>query len=183
MNRLQIQLQDFQALFSNHLNSLKPKSNLTKDRFGFKQLILVSTKAGKVFAIYTESGEIVWKKFFPGQDFTSLTVTRTSTFYPPECLLLTKTTGRWINPLTGEQNRQVTFPFQIEQLLVLPHTDKSGNQVLVAIDQSLKLHVLGSQEEFEKKANTTFFYFSYSLENKIVGYTVGNKVIERFFYL
>lgn len=184
VNRIQIQLQDFQNFFSKDIIASKPKSNLTKDKFGFRQLILISTSVGKVFAIHTESGEIVWKKFFPNHSFKSLIVTRGSAFYPPECLLLTETKAIWLNSLTGELNRKQELPFQILQTLVLPHIDSSGNKVVVAIDQSLQVHVLGSQEEFQKHANTTFFYFAKPSEKKITGYSIGNKVNRnKFFFL
>ena len=78
-------------------------SSLTKDRFGYRQLILAVTKAGKLFAISTEKGNnfffslrinffflgnILWSKFFPGIQIQHIFVTKS--VFPLESILIGK---------------------------------------------------------------------------------------------
>jgi hypothetical protein len=65
----------------------KTKAELTTDTFGLRQLILLMTKPGKMHALHSDDGTLVWSRLFDGNkcDFF---VTRTSAFYPPEAIVL-----------------------------------------------------------------------------------------------
>lgn len=40
--------------------------HLQRDRFGFRKLLIASSYSGKVTALQTEGGSIVWSRFIPG---------------------------------------------------------------------------------------------------------------------
>lgn len=84
--------------------------------------------------------------------------------------------GYWINPLTGEINRETTFSNPIQKAFTLPHRDQKGNYILVLIDKEFNAHVIGPEELFQQHLNSTFFYFTYPEERKIVGYTILKQV-------
>lgn len=92
-------------------------SQLVRDEFGLHKLIVAVTKVGKVFALDTLSGYVVWSKFLPDvkpfvtlQKPTALLFLQRTARYaplPPVCSLLVKddATGNGVlysfDPITG----------------------------------------------------------------------------------
>lgn len=65
--------------------------DLYADRYGFRQLIVVTTASGSVAALHTDGGEIAWHRYLPTSAHTTkLLLIRKSIHGIPEVLIATK---------------------------------------------------------------------------------------------
>jgi len=178
---------------------------VTKDQFGFRQLILALTDYGTVYGINTESGNILWKKDIPSCTVRSihhdtvqtgahldLIIQRKSAHYPPlaavVCSLPTQKESHiyWFNPLTGVTvHADQTSPDQhyekldyiVESSIVLPQQDSKGNHILLLVDSLKNVHVFPkTQQTAHVFSNTSSPVHFYEVrKNHIQGYAVNAK--------
>ena len=129
---------------------------LERDRFGLHKLILIVTRPGKLFAIDTISGRIVWQRLLKGvsTDKIRLYVQRTSIHYPlePQCVILAKSSVAResvlfvFHPITGEPaapvDGYVHLGYNVQQALLLPQNDETEYlKPLLLLDESAVPHV------------------------------------------
>jgi hypothetical protein len=79
----------------------KPESNdtvsvgtLHRDRFGFKKLVIFATRTGKVVALETLKGQVVWERYFPGLSFKEIDMVRSAVVKFPPVLSLVGYEGK-----------------------------------------------------------------------------------------
>ncbi|KAL6042459.1 DUF1620 superfamily [Balamuthia mandrillaris] len=125
---------------------------LTQDKFGLNRLIVVATSAGKVFALRTTDGTILWQRFIRATNDhlylfrpTALYVRRSSAHPPPQAVLIGRPSAAsafarpeedavataivlTLNLLTGEEEQQeqqqrMELNQVVDQSILLPAVD------------------------------------------------------------
>ncbi|VEN56072.1 unnamed protein product [Callosobruchus maculatus] len=156
---------------------LMSKNSLVRDEFGLHKLIVVATKVGKVFAIDTLSGSIVWSYRLPnvepfsilGEDKILLFAQRTARYapLPAECILLAKDkyTGKGVmfqfDPITGYSKRGVKkLDHRIAQAILLPYEDDQHLKPVLIISSTneVYLHPSCAVAEVYKQASRLYTY-------------------------
>lgn len=56
---------------------------LTKNKFGLRKLIIIATRAGKIFALRSTDGSVVWAKFIRNSFPLAIFLSRSSAHPPP----------------------------------------------------------------------------------------------------
>lgn len=122
---------------------LNSKTGLIRDEFGLHKLIVVATSVGKLFAIDTLTGSIVWSYRLPNvvpfsglneEENMLLFVQRTAR-YPPllaQCMLIAKdaNTGKGVlfrfDPISGHSETGIErLTYKIKQVMLLPYEDQN----------------------------------------------------------
>lgn len=135
---------------------------LERDRFGLHKLILILTRPGKLFAMDTLSGRIVWKRLLKNINTGKirLYVQRTSIHYPlePRCTILAKSSVTRqavlfvFHPITGEpaqfgNDGYVQLGYSVQQALLLPQNEETEYiKPLLLLDESAIPHVFPPTE-------------------------------------
>ncbi|KAH1004284.1 hypothetical protein HUJ04_004063 [Dendroctonus ponderosae] len=153
-------------------------SGLVRDEFGLHKIIVVATKAGKLFGIDTWSGSIVWSYRLPrvqpflgvgGKETMLLLVQRTAQYAPlaPQCVLLAQDqrNGRGVlfqfNPITGHSLEGVQrLNYKIAQGTLLNYHDRNFLKPLLVLSDSNEALLYSGQlnEELLRSLQTTFVY-------------------------
>ncbi|KAL7641497.1 UNVERIFIED_CONTAM: hypothetical protein RMT77_007368 [Armadillidium vulgare] len=134
------------------------RHSITRDKFNTRKLMVVVTSSGKVLAVDTWTGDIIWSLFVPvlspfkNEKFLLFTQ-RTSAHFPrdPQCIITARhsVTGEGLllvfNPLTGEglgeNGGVIPLGYQILQASLLQHMDENYIKPLLIIDSNLRPHV------------------------------------------
>jgi hypothetical protein len=135
---------------------------LERDRFGLHKLVLIVTRPGKLFAMDTLSGRIVWQRLLKNVNTNKLRlyVQRTSIHYPlePQCTILTKSSDSKegilfvFHPITGEPAQfgvegYVNLGFNVQQALLLSQNEETEYiKPLLLLDESAVPHVFPPSE-------------------------------------
>jgi hypothetical protein len=135
---------------------------LERDRFGLHKLVLIVTRPGKLFAMDTLSGRIVWQRLLKNVNTNKLRlyVQRTSIHYPlePQCTILTKSSDSKegilfvFHPITGEPAQfgvegYVNLGFNVQQALLLSQNEETEYiKPLLLLDESAVPHVFPPTE-------------------------------------
>lgn len=135
---------------------------LERDRFGLHKLILILTRPGKLFAMDTVSGRIVWQRLLKdiSTDKIRLYVQRTSIHYPlePRCTILAKSRSTKeailfiFHPITGQPGQfgnegYVQLGYSVQQALLLPQNEETEYiKPLLLLDESAVPHVFPPTE-------------------------------------
>ena len=135
-----------QQLLAGQINLVRRDSTgsssrtLERDRFGLHKLILIVTRPGKLFAMDTVSGRIVWQRLLidVNTDKLRLYVQRTSIHYPlePQCTILAKSSSTnqavlfVFHPISGEpaqfgKEGYVELGYKVQQALLLPQNEET----------------------------------------------------------
>jgi outer membrane protein assembly factor BamB len=102
---------------------LSEKELVTKDRFGFRKVIVALTASGKVFGISTHNGEVIWGRYLQTNGFSSnsfVYMIRTSAAYPPEIVVGDATVFYKLNPISGELISTTPISTPLLQVIPLP---------------------------------------------------------------
>jgi hypothetical protein len=122
---------------------------LTADPFGFRKLLVLSTEVGKVFALRTDTGQIVWSHRFDSnlEQLVAVKVIRSVTMkVPPLLAVITKNVHksktvvyRW-NAMNGRPlkegdlgDRETFEGFSVEKVLRLPVQDPQFGMTVLAL--------------------------------------------------
>lgn len=121
---------------------LSSKTGLIRDEFGLHKLIVVATSVGKLFAIDTLTGSIVWSYRLPnvvpflglnGEQSMLLFVQRTARYAPllAQCMLIAKdvNTGKGVlfrfDPISGHSETGIErLTYKIKQAMLLPYENQ-----------------------------------------------------------
>lgn len=153
---------------------------LTQDYFGFRKLILARTESGKVYALESESGQIVWAKFLrphvaeeeeneEDERVTPVWKLHVLSHHEAVAIVNEDDSARAsliaFNPLTGDllPGASVELDFLVSTSLVLPHIDSHNRRILlVAPTDASRVRVLPNTAEVRhivaQKAANIFFY-------------------------
>ena len=168
---------------------------LVRDRFGLHKLILVVTKAGKLFAMDTISGRIVWQRLLKkvqkmdenGAPKLVLFVQRTSIHYPLEAqctILIQNCAGSSalfvFHPITGlpvTGDGYVHLGYNVQQAFLLPQSEETEFiKTLLMVDDTLLPHVFPKAEfaldTVVKSAQELFFYTADTKSCSMTGYSL-----------
>ena len=114
-------------------SGLNSNSGLVRDRFGLHKLVIAVTRPGKVLAIDSLTGRVVWQRLpwrhlvDAGDAQLTLLVQRTSAHYAlePQCLVVASRRGHpsslfAFQPVTGRQVALLSLDYAIDQVAHLP---------------------------------------------------------------
>ena len=173
---------------------------LVRDRFGLHKLILILTKPGKLFAMDTISGRIVWQRLLATTgDKMVLFIQRTSIHYPlePQCTVLIQqeleanspgATLFVFHPITGQPINQgdgyIHLDYNVQQAILLPQSDETEfMKTLLLIDDQLVPHVFPSVEstlnQVVRMADQLFFFTADTKTCLMQGFSLRHSIKEQ----
>jgi outer membrane protein assembly factor BamB len=159
---------------------------LYTDKFGIRKLAIVSTSSNKVYAINTETSEIVWQKLFPVSEgvIKRLFLVRKTGSLPPECIAVSiagsKTTFNSFNPHSGKIVTESSLPFAAQHVVALPDKDSEHRRILMVINRNAREVVAypSSKEAHAALAAHLKEFFWHDVDkaaNTVTGYRVVEK--------
>ncbi|XP_071489388.1 ER membrane protein complex subunit 1-like [Diadema antillarum] len=172
---------------------------LTRDDFNLHKIIVVATKAGKIFGLDSQDGTIVWDHYLPdlepfhssGRPSLPLFVQRTTAHFPnpPQCNLIgqSKTSGNVIsftfNPITGKPTQEGgwqdnTLPFRAKQVVMLNLMTENFLKITIFLDMENNVHVVpSSAEEIVREHSASIYLFTADVESgRLTGYRLAHNV-------
>jgi hypothetical protein len=206
-------VENFQRRWQYHLNSaMKRFSNteldnelkvinqtgLERDRFGFRQLLIVATRANKIFAIKTENGDIAWSLYLPESSSLQLFLTKSvHSGHLPQISIVSKNEGKSsilvVDALVGEVKEKLQSPINEPHTsaFMLPSKLPDGEQALgLFYRKTLEVAVFPSnavtEAVLDEETLTKLFFTDMDEQNGVIkGYSVarsGNslKAVERW---
>jgi hypothetical protein len=205
IDRIQTQVDQLKSLvpntfrfLSSSLNPLTAKNetavDLYEDHFGFNKLILVVTRAGKLFTLHTVSGEIVWsifpKALVKRRSINEKVITQAhiirqqeggeETSIIPEIVALVNegsvTTIIRLNGLQGSVIGAEELMASLRSAIVLPITEKlSLYHPLLIVDKEMNVHIYPEKTRMlstlTKFNQQIYFYTSDLATSTLTGYT------------
>lgn len=176
------------------------KTKLTRDHNGFRKLLIVLTKAGKLLALHTGDGHIVWSLLVPafrkkddGSHAVPIKLLPWQTPHQraldenPTALVVGKLGSgsdspgvlSWVDVRVGREVKHVRLSYPIKQVIPLPITDESEQRLHLLMDSHLRAHLFPASEEslalFEERRQDTYYY----LVDKEKGIITGFEIKER----
>ncbi|KAG6553490.1 hypothetical protein Mapa_004402 [Marchantia paleacea] len=176
------------------------KTKMARDHNGFRKLLIVLTKAGKVIALHTGDGRIVWSVLLPGlraESGISKVPLRLKPWQVPHqhaldenpvVLVVGRSKGisdstgilSWVDVYKGKELRSSKLNFFVKLMIPLPFTDTSEQRLHLFIDDKQKAHVFPATEEslslFLKHKPNVVYHIVDKEKGTIVGYTIKNMV-------
>lgn len=136
------------------------RAGLVRDSFGLHKMLVVLTRAGKIFGIDNISSKKHWMQYLPAlENFENeqnmrLIVQRTSKHFPlqPMCAVVArnKDSGNGIvfsfNPITGKSNKDglTLLNYQIKQMSMLRENENDFIKGILLLDKENNVHVIPS---------------------------------------
>ncbi|XP_017778048.1 PREDICTED: ER membrane protein complex subunit 1 [Nicrophorus vespilloides] len=189
MNRLVSQTRQMTTLITG-----KPTASgnvLVRDNFGLHKLIVVATKVGKLFALDTITGEIIWSRYLRNiapfdvidKKVMVLYLQRTARYAPlsAEMTLVAKHSigGEGVvfkfDPITGKSIGGINMlNFKIKQATLLPFEDKTHVKGLILLAENNQIHVYppNAKSMLKDYTGTMFLYNADSEKSILTGYTL-----------
>lgn len=176
------------------------RSKMTRDHNGFRKLILVLTKAGKVLALHTGDGRVVWSLLLPS-------LRRSTGCYHPSALniyqwqvphhraldenpsvLVVGRCGRSsdapgvlsiIDSYTGKERDAQNLAHSILQVVPLPFTDPTEQRLHLIIDSKFDAHLYprtpDSMDIFLREMSNVYWYSVEAGKGIIRGHSLRSK--------
>lgn len=172
------------------------KNSPVRDHNRFRKLIVVLTRPGKVLALHTGDGRIIWSVLLKGlrTDVEPVPLKLMVSQDPhrllgdqiPEVIVLGKRTdGKddqgilvYVNGHTGDILRTANLNFAVSLSIQLPFLDNSGRRLLMLVDNATppRAHIFPATEEskdlFERRSAHVFFYIVDKAEGEVRGYGI-----------
>lgn len=196
IRRLSYQAQQLKAFIAGVKDS--DDSVLVRDDFGLHKLIIIASRVGKLFALDTISGNIVWSKFIPKikpfksfeEDKFFLYELRNARHSQPVMLLVARCaqSGNGVmykfNPIKGEILDEVKLKYKIKQMMKLPYEDGENLKGLVILskDDQVDYYPESIGAVLKKHLGTTFLYSTDETKQTLTGYhlhldTTSDKIL------
>lgn len=159
------------------------KSKLTRDHNGFRKLLIVLTRAGKLFALHTGDGRIVWslllkslRKSVACEFPTGLNVYQwqvphhhaldenPSVLVVGRCGLSSDAPGvlSFIDTYTGMELNTLSLAHSVVQVIPLPFTDSTEQRLHLLIDAKSHAHLYPQTPEaiaiFQREKSNIYWY-------------------------
>ena len=203
-------LEDIASIQSMRLKSSE-KSKMTQDHNGFLKLLIVLTRAGKLFALHTGDGRIVWSHFLQF-------LQKSETFQHPIGLKLYQwqvphhhamdenpsvlVVGRcgpssdapgvlsFVDTYTGKELSSLSLVHSVAQVIPLPYTDSTEQRLHLLIDADKHAHLYPKTPEaisIFKREFSNIYWYSVEDDNGIIkGHALKSKctgkVADEFFF-
>lgn len=191
LRRITTQAVQIRSLFL-HVIGLGPpptdtqRAGLVRDSFGLHKMLVLLTRAGKIFGIDNVSGKHHWQLHLPNvigfanDEQMRLIVQRSAKHFPlqPLCTILGKNavSGNGVlyrfNPITGKvaEGGLVQLDYRIKQLSLLGETEKDFLKGILLLDASNKVHVY--PEHAAPLADGMYLYTADLKTAELAGYFV-----------
>ncbi|KAL9653998.1 hypothetical protein ABK040_014207 [Willaertia magna] len=189
INRLVSNIQQLLGESPNAKTTSVSKS-LVQDRFGFQKLIVVKTKSGKLFALHSVDGSVIWSLFPKGllewsgnvsirSYLTKKQQVKDDIKVRPEITLLIskneKTSVFVVDVLEGKIINTKELNYQLLDAILLPSHDKHRLHPLLIIDPNYQVHIYPETNEMKQLVKefplNINFYTKDLLEGKLTGYS------------
>lgn len=176
------------------------KNKLTRDHNGFRKLIIVLTKAGKVHALHTGDGRVVWSHFITSlrksdscQSPSALNLYKwqiphhhaldqnPSILVVGKCGSESDTVGilSIIDSYTGKEIGSQMLSHSVLQVIPLPYTDSAEQILHMIIDANFHAHLyprnLDSLTKFNMEKSNLFWYSVETARGVIRGHAYKNQ--------
>lgn len=173
------------------------KSKMTRDHNGFRKLLIVLTRAGKLFALHTGDGRVVWSLLLlslrqsescpcpiginlyqwqiPHQHAMD---ENPSVLVVGRCGLSSDAPGvvSFVDTYTGKEINSLALVHSIEQVIPLPFTDSTEQRLHLLIDANNHAHLYPKIPEASSIFHREFsniYYYSVDSDNSIIrGYAL-----------
>ncbi|KAJ3038483.1 hypothetical protein HDV00_000580 [Rhizophlyctis rosea] len=166
-----------------------------KDAHGFRKLVIFATATGKVVALDSVYGNVVWARYFAGVEFRQVEVLRTSVMkFPPVVGVIGVIKGQGhktmiirLNALTGADQALAESPAvntvqYFSQIVKLPVEEEEEKSFpLALIDNENKITLLpntpAARKAFGEVRDGFYFYATEGLgATRLDGFAVGEEV-------
>nr|XP_022904767.1 ER membrane protein complex subunit 1 [Onthophagus taurus] len=186
-NRLLSQTRQLSSLLSGQ----QLKSNkLIRDEFGLHKLIIIATNVGKLFALDSLSGEIIWSVTLPDiepfkifdKESIILLEQRNARYAPltAEYILVARNikTGKGVlynfDPITGEPKDGLkNLDYKIKQIMLLPYEDESHLKGLLILSDEDKPYLYPENMQqilYQTHLSSTYMYTINSITGILNGF-------------
>lgn len=178
------------------------KSKLTRDHNGFRKLLIVLTRAGKVFALHTGDGRIIWSQLLhalrksgscespSGLKLLHWQVPHHHAMDENPSLLVTGRCGvtsdspgvlSIVDAYSGKEVKSFGSIHSIVQVLPLPYTDSKERHLYLLIDDEKRAHLYPQTPEaveIFKSEFTNIYWYSVEENNGILrGHAVKSNCV------
>ncbi|KAF8388951.1 hypothetical protein HHK36_025634 [Tetracentron sinense] len=168
------------------------KSKMTRDHNGFRKLLIVLTRAGKLFALHTGDGRVVWSFLLPSlcrsetcEYPTWLSIYQwqvphhhamdenPSVLVVGRCGLSSDAPGvlSFVDIYTGKELKSMNIAHSIAQVIPLPFTDSTEQRLHLLVDADKHAYLYPRTPEAINMFQRQFpnvYWFSIEAENDII---------------
>ncbi|KAG8471912.1 hypothetical protein CXB51_036237 [Gossypium anomalum] len=174
--------QDIAAIQSMRLKNSE-KSKMTRDHNGFRKLLIVLTRAGKLFALHTGDGHIVWSHLLQslqkskvcqhpiGLNLYKWQVPHHHAMDENPSVLVIGKCGpssdapgalSFVDTYTGKELSSLSLLHSVAQVIPLPYTDSTEQRLHLLIDADKHAHLYPKTPEaisiFEREFSNIYWY-------------------------
>lgn len=184
-------LEDVAAIQAMRLKSSE-KSKMTRDHNGFRKLLIVLTRAGKVFALHTGDGHVVWSVLLRnlrkseacdhpvGINIYQWQVPHHHALDENPSVLVVGRCGSsldapavlsFIDAYTGMELNALSLSHTIAQVIPLPYTDSKEQRLHLIVDADQKAHLYPRTHEAIEILQHGFsnvYWYSVEVDNGII---------------
>ncbi|KAG9456106.1 hypothetical protein H6P81_000614 [Aristolochia fimbriata] len=175
------------------------KNKMTRDHNGFRKLLIVLTKAGKILALHTGDGRVVWSFLVPALRKSEACETPSAlniyqwriphhhAMDENPSVLAVGSCGHgssalgvlsFVDSYTGKELKSVTLAHSIVQVFPLPFTDPTEQRLHLLMDNEKRAHLYPSSNDSLstfRKEQSNIYWYSVDYERGIIrGHTVGS---------
>ncbi|KAL6215585.1 hypothetical protein ACLB2K_015014 [Fragaria x ananassa] len=192
---------DVAAIQERRLKSSE-KSKLTRDHNGFRKLIIVLTKAGKLFALHTGYGQVVWSlllpnlrksecKFATGLNIYQWQVPHHHAMDENPSILIVGRCGQGsdapgvlsiVDAYTGTEVNSMDLGHSISQVIPLPFTDSTEQRLHLLIDGNQHAYLYPRTSEaidiFQREFSNIYWYSVETNNGIIKGHVLKSNCIQ-----
>ncbi|KNA06063.1 hypothetical protein SOVF_184420 [Spinacia oleracea] len=173
------------------------KSKLTRDHNGFRKLLIVLTKAGKVYALHTGDGRVVWSTFMPNLrkseaceypvalNLYQWQVPHHHALDENPAVLVVGRCGNGIDApgifsivdtYSGKELNSLSLTHSVVDVIPLPFTDSTEKRLHLVVDENRNLHLYPKTSEaaaiFEHEFSNVYWYSVDAENNMLRGHTL-----------
>ncbi|KAF7817131.1 ER membrane protein complex subunit 1 [Senna tora] len=183
--------EDVAAIQAMRLRSSE-KSKMTRDHNGFRKLLIVLTRAGKVFALHTGDGRVVWSVLLRtlrkseacehpvGISIYQWQVPHHHALDENPSVLLVGRCGSssaapavlsFIDAYTGMELNALSLAHTIDQVIPLPYTDSTEQRLHLIIDVNQQAHLYPRTPEaidILQRGFSNVYWYSVEADNGII---------------
>ncbi|KAL8137095.1 hypothetical protein V2J09_003096 [Rumex salicifolius] len=168
------------------------KSKMTRDHNGFRKLLIVLTKARKLFALHTGDGRVVWSLLLPSLRESDICKSPSAfNVYQwqvphhhalddnPSVLVVglcgsgesATSVLSFVDTYTGKELESATLEHSVVQVIPLPYTDSTERKLHLVIDANGLTHLYPRTAEAAsifQRVFPNFYWYSADVENSII---------------
>ena len=173
------------------------KNKMTRDHNGFRKLLIVLTKAGKVIALHTGDGRIIWSNLLPslrasksGERPSALSIYQWQVPHHrvmrenPSILVVGRSGASSVAPgvlcildsYSGEELNSQSFDHSVAQIIPLTLKDSSEQRLHLIVDSNCNAHLYPRSPDalnsFISEISNQYFYSVDIQKNAIRGYSL-----------